>query len=289
MMKKRFYLSLKKATKVTMGLAIGALLWGASTPVQATGADAAESEAYNESNRPDFPAFNALEGKQNFLTVETEDGETFTGGLDTLELAAGQAYTVKIAYCNDGLPRGVPNAAYAHGSKVRSSLPELVDGEQSITAILSAVDTQPAEISCTLKVTSEVPLILELVPSSARIHNANKTNNNPISTSDLFGSGADFGTNSMTGIVLYGEENAGYIEYSFTTALAEPDAAQVDSPKSESAPTIIDIAPERLPEKSDEVPFYLYLLLAAAVILLVVAVGYWAYYSAQRRNRRSRR
>lgn len=290
MMKKKFHLPLKKAATIAMSLAIGALLWGAPTPVQATGVDAANSESYNESNRPDFPAFNALEGKQNFLTVETEDGKTFTGGVDTLELVAGQTYTVKIAYCNDALPRGVPNAAYAHGAKVRSQLPDLVDGEQNITATLSAVDTRPAEVNCTLAVTSEVPLILDLVPSSARIHNANKTDNNPVSASDLLGSGADFGTNSMTGIVLYGEEYAGYIEYSFTTALSEQDTAQADSVQSESASTIIDIAPDKVPEKSaEDVPLYLYLLLAVAVILLIVAIGYWVYYSIERRNRRYRR
>lgn len=298
MMKKKFYLPRKNAAKGAFGLllVVGVLLWGLPTSVFAaevstTDNETADSEypVYTEDTRPDFPVFNALEGKQNFLSIEAEDGKVFTGGIDTLELAAGQTYHVRIAYCNDGLPKGVPNSVYAHGSKVKAHLPDLVDGEQTITATLSAVDTKPSSISTSLVVTSDVPLQLEFVSGTARIHNANKTNNSPVSASDLFGTGADFGTNSMTGIILYGEEYSGTIEFDFTTSLVDQESLWTEDEQPE-APTIVDLAPDTTHQQSEsEVPFYLYLLLLVAVILLVVAIGYGVYYTLGRRNRHYRR
>ena len=172
---------------------------------------------YTEETRPDFPVFNSLVGEENFLGITGPDEVTVWSGGETFELEMGQQYNVVINYDNNGLPKGITTRTIANGTLVQLDFPPSIVSEQEITATISATNSQPTSVSSSLTLIAPEAMNLEIVPGSVRIINNNPTNDSIISESDLFGKGAQIGTNSMSGIVLHGAENSGSIVFSFCT------------------------------------------------------------------------
>lgn len=140
-----------------------------------------------------------------------------------------QQYDVTINYDNNGLPRGITTRAIANDTEVQIDFPSAIASERTLTATISARNSQPESVSSTLTLTVAEPMALEVVQGSARIVNNNPTNNQPLSTKDLFGDGETIGTNSMIGIVLYGSENAGSVVFSFRTVPMTEQASEIAS------------------------------------------------------------
>ena len=169
---------------------------------------------YTEETRPDFPVFNSLVGEENFLSITGPNGETVT---DFLELQMGMTYDAEIAYNNNGNPRGVRTHAIATETIVKADFPETITDERTLTATISAQNSQPLSVSSSVILVAAEPMALEIIPGSVQIINNNPTNNAVLSEYDFTHDGAPIGTNSMIGIVMYGPENAGSVVFQFRT------------------------------------------------------------------------
>lgn len=200
---------------------------------------------YTEETRPDFPVFNSLVGEENFLHVTSPDGTVTTSG-SVLELQMGQQYDVIVSYDNNGLPTGVRTHAIASDTTLLVDMPSTLTDERTLTATITAANSQPAAVSTSLTLLASEPMALEFVQGSAKVVNQDPTNGTSISDDELFHRGVSLGSNSMIGIVLYGSEHAGSVVFSFrtipiaqaatsTTGQAIDDAEIITPPTSSSA------------------------------------------------------
>lgn len=275
MMKK--YLKVSFFTTVAAILAVSALILPyyivyatedvaeSSTTSSSTASDG--RPLYTEETRPDFPVFNSLVGEENFLSIASPDGTVAVGNVDSLELFPGREYKVAIKYDNNGLPRGITTRAIANDTVVQVNLPEAITSERELTATISASNTQPLSISCDLTLVAAEPLRLEVIPNTVRIVNQNQTNDSLISAQDLFGNGALIGSNSMTGIVLYGPENAGSVVFTFRAVSFDQKSATSKANSSSKNTLLADLG-------TDEwmLLCVLGVFISFVVILIIIAV-----------------
>ena len=170
---------------------------------------------YSVDNPPDFPVLNSVvgpdyEAERYFLRVLDEDGAEYFGDSDdVLELTVGGEYEVRIYYCNSA-EAAIASWVYAKGVKAHLYIPSVILRESELRATLSALNTTPESVSCTLQVHTEKPLRLESIDTPT-IVNQSLSNGSTLSANKLFGEGVDIGTNSLSGIVLNGQANAGYV------------------------------------------------------------------------------
>lgn len=243
-----------------------------SAPEEVTASDG--RPLYTEETRPDFPVFNSLVGEENFLSI-VGPSETVSEG--SIELQLGEEYEVIINYDNNGNPRGVRTQAIANDTKVQVAFPFTITNERTLTATISARDSQPESVSSSLTLVANEPMALEVIQGTARIINETPTNNSTISTDKLFNEGAPIGTNSMIGIVLYGSENAGQVVFKFrTVSLGQATATPVPTTSAE----IINPAPTAKPTTSNTDSEWTsgdYLGLGVAIIALIAVSAYFAY------------
>lgn len=231
---------------------------------------------YTEETRPDFPVFNSLVGEENFLSVSGPNGTVSEG---EIELRLGEEYEVTIDYDNNGNPRGVRTQAIANDTKVQVAFPVTITNERTLTATISARDSQPLSVSSSLTLVAAEPLALEVIPGTARIMNNNPTNNHTISTDDLFNEGAPIGTNSMIGIVLYGPENAGQVVFKFCTVPLN-QAAVTPIQTANPSPGVVNPAPTTEPTTTNpdnEWGPLDYLWVGLAIVALIAVSIYFAY------------
>ena len=169
----------------------------------------------------------------------------------------------------------------ANETKVQVQIPVTIASEQLLVATISSRNSRPTSVSCTLPLVASEPMTVEVELGSVQIINQNETNGTLIDSEDIFGEGALIGTNSMTGIVLYGAENAGSVEFDFSTVSLgqklEPTATPQPVITATEEPTVQTTAtpPESIAEKNREsggdkvlqwITFFCLVLLVIAII-----------------------
>ncbi len=242
--------------------------------------DAIGRPLYTEDTRPNFPVFNSMEGEENFLSIIGSDGAITQSGGEALELKLNQEYEVRISYCNDGVPTGIPTYANANDTKVRVEFPFTITSERELTTMITASNSQPETVSATMILVASEPMSLEVIRGTTRIVNNNPTNNDLLSYEELFGDGALIGTNSMIGIVLYGSENAGYVTFKFRTLPL--DQSTIESVVTNRPIESVVVTPE--PKATEKGPKMTSLIIALGVVLALTVVAWLAYFFYQCRS-----
>lgn len=153
--------------------------------------------------------------ERNFVRIrEVINGNKFG---DEVTAEPGKIYEVYIYYHNNADAHDVGKTAIgiADGATVKSSFPAIVRAGQraTVTATVSAADTDPLAVWDGAYINSNQDLYLRYVPGTAIIHNGGALNGQSIGPDHLFGEGSLLGYNKFSGILPGCNEYAGYITY----------------------------------------------------------------------------
>lgn len=247
---------------------------------------------YSVTDPPDFPVFNSvIDGEfgdeQHFVSIQPVDGPTSASSGDVVKLEPDQIYEGRVFYCNDGVAKGIRNRVFANDTKVKVTMPAVVEDTTGMLITITASNTTPVTVSDLVTLQSDSPLSIEYIDGSAHIESNDVTNKSLISAAELFGNGALIGTNSLTGIVLEGTENAGYVVFRFQTAkikdlgltiVQSPEKPKVDKP----ATTTKDSTPKATADTSRKMTSWkdvflsIFIGCSIAAIIVVCMVVKWS-------------
>lgn len=255
-------------------------------PAVPVGTAADDRPLYSVADPPDFPVFNSvvdgeLGDEQHFVSIQPVDCPTGASPGDVVKLEPGQTYEGRILYCNDGVSNGIRNRVYANDAKVKVVIPAMVEDSTGMLITITASNTTPEAISELVTLESDLPLSIEYVDGSAHIESNDVTNKSLISAPELFGDGALIGTNSLTGIVLDGTENSGYVVFRFQTAKIEdlgltivqsPEKPKTNKPKADKLATTTKASAPEATKTSHEMSSWQAMLLSILIGCIIAGI-----------------
>lgn len=137
--------------------------------------------------------------------------------VESINIEKASTYEVRIYYHNNSDPKTVGKKAIgiADGAGIRSYFPSILKAEKkdSISATIMAGDTEPTEVSSSVKIIAESDCYLRYIPGTAVFHNKGELNGKSVGPKYLFGVGSLIGFNKLSGLIPGGEEYAGFITY----------------------------------------------------------------------------
>ncbi len=245
---------------------------------------------FSQEDLPNYPCFNAVSDgeygdESEFLSMVDETGESYRGENAPL-VEPGDICTFYVLYHNCGKSDGVRTKAFAQNTHVNVVVNEVADGVEMV-ATVSADNATPQSVSSALYLQATEVISLEYVNGSAILLNNDKTNRSYLVENELFSSGRGMmiGTNSLSGIVLNGEEHAGYVVFEMKVvakneSLAEEPKLTTSTTKQELVPsatvastsTTASVSASKDTDADKNGEFYL-LVIVGGVMLVVLATA----------------
>ncbi|MEV7221941.1 hypothetical protein AB0N98_18920 [Streptomyces sp. NPDC093681] len=175
---------------------------------------------FTEANRPDRATLNSVTDnprhgdERNFLSVtEVATGQRHVGGDVTLQ--PGQTYEATVFFRNDADPG---TQAASTGTRVRATLPATVKGRERISAFLQSDNAEPTLLwqSLALAAPADSPVVVRIVPDSARVYTEAIPKGVSLPTDELFSeAGTLIGCSAQDGVLTGARQCEGRVQFRF--------------------------------------------------------------------------